>query len=204
MKKLSKILAFLSLSTFFSCNNVENEEKIVFSKDTPTALKEKSSVRDNYFSGSSGSDLTEELYIELVSKNPKLKNLEEDMQLFYQNPYFRQKQFATYDSKSNDYYSSANDKAMGISDSVLRDKILALLTDSKTKYAKKTDEHQDLLKIIEQNRTSINDKHLILKIVLTLPIIEKYQNENLPNTQDSHDLIKKQTVLIQKLDSLLP
>jgi len=57
---------------------------------------------------------------------------------------------------------------------------------------------------IAKNEATLDDHHTVLKIVLTLPVIEKYQNENMPDKNEIRNVIKEQERLIERTDSLTP
>lgn len=201
IKTLTSILTVFALVIILSCgrgtdnNNQTNQE-------TPKALQDDKPVIKSY--SRSGSDLTEELYAELVDKSQTLKNLENDLFAFIPKPNDLKEKFDKYNNKSNSFYNSTDYKLTSITDSLLKKKILAIITTSKNKYAKKTTELNSLLNIISQNGATLNDHHTVMKIVLTLPLIEKYQNDNLPDKKEFIDLIKEQEKLIKRIDSNMP
>jgi len=82
-------------------------------------------------------------------------------------------------------------------------KIVALLKASNQQYASKTAEINSLLTQISKNGKALNDHHSVLKIVLTLPIIEKYQDENKPDVKEFMNLSNEQEQLILRTDSLM-
>jgi hypothetical protein len=75
---------------------------------------------------------------------------------------------------------------------------------SSNKYAAKTAELNSLLKQISKNDATMSDHHTVLKIVLTLAMIEKYQDDNKPKTAACKDVIDRQQRLISRTDSLTP
>ena len=203
MKKNSNILWTLLISTLLlSCGGGgQTDNNKPTKQETPKALQDDKLEIKSY---SRSSDLTEELYQELVDKTAQLKKFEDDLAAFRPKPNDLNEKFIKYDGKSNGYYSSANYKATAISDSLLRMKIISLITTSNKKYASKTAELNSLIKQISKNGSTLNDQHTILKIVLTLPLIEKYQDDNKPNKKEFEDLIKEQEKLIIQADSLIP
>jgi predicted RND superfamily exporter protein len=200
-----KNIAFLFLAIFlfiglFSCvNKTENatNNKI----ETPIALQDDKSLK-NY--STIRSNLTEELYQELVTKSPELKKLEEDLETNRPKSSEINDKFSIYNNKSEGYYTSTERIANSISDSLLRNRIITILLKSKDMYAKKTDELTSLLKQISINNLTLSDHHLVLKILLTLPVIGKYQTDNLPDQKEIRELMKEQENLIKQLDKLTP
>jgi predicted transcriptional regulator len=189
------------LTLLVSCGGGRTESDKIPKQEIPKALQDNKLEIKSY---SRTGDLTEELYQELVDKTPALKKLEDDLDAFIPKPGDLNEKFQQYDSKSNSYYSSANYKASAITDSLLRVKIIELITASNKKYSTKTAELNSLLKQISKTGASLNDHHSVLKIVLTLPLIEKYQGDNNPNKKEFKDLIKQQENLILQTDSLTP
>lgn len=200
MKNISNyfILALI-LTVLFSCGDKRTGDNAISKPETPAALKDDLFEMKSY--GRSG-DLTEELYEELIAKNPALKKLEDDLDAFEQKPNDLTGKFNQYDYKSKNYYSSATYKASAISDSLLRMKIIELITASNKQYINETAELTTLLKQIHENSTTLGDHYTVMKIVLTLPVIEKYQKENLPEKEQFRKLKKQQEDLIENIDSL--
>ncbi|HET6225155.1 MAG TPA: hypothetical protein VFF27_02685 [Bacteroidia bacterium] len=63
---------------------------------------------------------------------------------------------------------------------------------------------ESLQNLIAKRGTTIEDQHVILKIIITLPIIENYQKDNLPAKDDFINVVKLQEKVIAKGDSLMP
>lgn len=192
-------IAIFSLIILNSCGKKENNNEYT-KNETPEALQENSLDLKRYSKGND--NLTEILYQDLVTKTPELKNLETEIEAF--NPQEIQDKFYKYDRKSNNYYLSAKNQAEVITDSVTKNKIIDLIKKSSENYVGKTAGLNGLLKEIREKKSSINDYHNILKIVLTIPIIEKYQNENLPSKTEFEKVIKSENELIEKTKNITP
>ena len=194
---INKIILF-SLIILTSCGGKE-ANKVNPKNEIPEALQEGSIDLKRY---SKGNNLTEELYQELVSNNPELKKLETEIDEF--NPQGIKDKFYKYDRKSINYYQSAKNQAEVITDTITKNKIIDLITKSNERYIGKTSELNGLLKSISKKENSITDYHNILKIVLTVPIIEKYQNENLPNKTEFENVINNENKIIENTKKLTP
>jgi hypothetical protein len=185
----------------FSCGGKRIENKPT-EQETPKALQDDKLDIKSY--SRSKSDLAEVLYLELVDKSPELKKLEDDLGTLNSKASDLETKFNTYNQKSDSYYNSAKEKTAAITDSLLRKKIIALITNSQNLYSNKTASVNSLRKLISDNSSTINDSYSVLKIVLTLQLIEKYQNDNLPDKKDFNEFIKDQEKLIQRTASLTP
>ena len=197
---LSTLLTLAAIMLLISCNG-RKEQNEVPKVQNPEALQDKSELRSLT---RKGSDLVDELYAELVEKSPELKELEKELADFEEVPSVTQNLFYRYDVKSNQFYANANGFASDIKDSISKKKILDFIENSSKKYDSKTKELQALVNEIADSHNTINDNHTILKIVLTLGILEKYQNENLPKTDKFLETIEMQKQLNAKVTAKTP
>ncbi len=199
MKILVTLIVLFSLIA--SCNNIGN--KTIDSRDeTPKALQEKQISIDSYSRGYS-IDLVEALYKDLLKENKQLQNIEDEI-----NDYKSQKSdtlaaYQLYNGKIEKYYADANNHAMSVSDSVLKQKLLTMIKTSTEKYKKKSGAIDSIIKQIEVKDFTINDYHVTMKIVFTLPLIEKFQDKNRPKTTGYKGIIKTQDEIIKKMDLIL-
>ena len=191
------IAIFFSVLLLISCDSKQKDVKV----ETPDALQDDKLEIKSY---RSSGNLTEELYQDLVKAKPELKRLEDELDGSKSKPDELNEIFNNYNYKSNSYYRSANLVSNSITDSVLKIKISELITKSSKRYDQNIGELNSLIKQIALNNTTLNDHHAVLKIVMTLPLIEKYQKDNLPSTKDFKDVIKHQDNIIELIDSLTP
>lgn len=193
-----KFSVVLIIFFFVSCTNRANKDNN--NNENPPALQDFDKEIKSY---DRSDDLVEELYNDLVETNEVLEKLENDFDNLSTTNYELQQKFDKYDRKSISYYATANSKISAISDSLLREKMKNHISLSKQKYADKISEHDTLIKVIAINESKLKDQHIILKILLTSPMIEKYQDDNIPNKNEWEDLIKQQEILIHRFDSLI-
>jgi hypothetical protein len=196
---LSKILTVFVFISIISCNKKE-ENNSAQNKEVPKALKEDNTSLTRY--SKRKGDLINQLYFDLVEKSPELQNLEEQIENF--NPNETINEFNNFNMKSKDYYSSSEFLTNRINDSVLKNRIVALLKKSNNQYSLKEKEYDKVISKVVDKKKSIEDYHNVLKIVLTLPIIEKYQNENAPSKQNFEKIIKKEDSIIEATKKLTP
>ncbi len=196
MKQRSMVFIVITCITMLvSCGNRQQANNTITKPETPQALQDGNSELKSFTRSSN--DLTEELYQELVDKTPALKKLEEDINALQPKQSVVEETYNKYVGKSSMYYANASTKASTIKDSLLKRKIINLITNSNNQYINKTKNLTSLLHHISGNTSSLVDHHLVLKIVLTLPLIEKYQNDNPPDKKEFKDLIYKQEKLIK-------
>ena len=166
--KIQIIISTFIFLTFGSCDNSRTQDKD--KQETPKALDDKSSYE--IFSKRGDADLVESLYKELADKTPELKDLEDKIENITKSKADSAESFDRYNEKNEAYYNSAKRHIEQIKDSLVRDKIKVLISNSLIKYNAKILRHTDLLKSIDTKTATLDDLHLILKIIRTLPLIE--------------------------------
>lgn len=194
MKKVNYII-LISLMLFASCTTKTGNDPA----QTPEALQ------DDYSSlKRSKGDLVEELYQDLLKRDPVLKKLEENLNGFRSGSSEAIQPFHNYLDKSEDYYAAVNGRAKMIKDSLLMKRMQSLIAGHQKAYKSRTAELNSLLDTLATHNAQLNDHHSALKIVKTLPMIEKYQKENLPNTNELKKLIQQQEKMLKQMKDLLP
>lgn len=193
---LSTILVFI----LTSCDNNRIQDKP--RQETPKALEDNSSY-DIVSKGRGSDDLLENLYNELVSKDVELKRLEVKIDDVNRSKNDSTASFNRFNGKVLSYFRSADIHVSAIEDSILREKMKLLIAGHLTKYNSRIAKHSELLKTLAINEISISDLHSVLKIVRTLPVIEKYQQDNLPTTKQLEGFIKQQDQTINLADTLI-
>jgi hypothetical protein len=153
------------------------------------------------YKGKRSGDLVEELYDELLSKDEGLKNLESLINDFRNRKQDSLESFFSFGSKNQSYYSSANSHLTSIQDSILAEKIKGMIHASESNYKNRVSGLQELKDEIEKKSASINDLHIALKIVKTLPIIDKFQQKSLPVVKPMDAILRDAGKIEAKADS---
>ena len=196
--KTKIFIPFLVL-TLASCSNNRTQHKP--KQETPKALEDKSSSYE-IVSKRSYDDLVESLYTELLTKDIDLKKLEDKIDELNKSKSDTTELFDNFNAKNESYFSSADRHIADIKDSLVRDKIKNIVASQLTKYNSRIARHNELLNLIEAKQLTISDLHNVLKIVRTLPLIDKYQKDNLTSTKSFQGYLKQQEEIIKLADTL--
>jgi hypothetical protein len=196
--RISRIIPVFILLATTSCNSPRTQEEQ--QRENPKALEDKSVSSDLILKRGSG-DLVENLYQELEDKSPDLKDLESKIENLSKNEPDSIESFNRYNGKNKSYYASAENYATQIGDSVLRERIKKLIVGSLMNYSSAISRHNDILQSIRENKLTLADLHILLKITRTLPLIEKYQRDNLPSAKSMEDFSRQLGQTINYLDS---
>ena len=184
--------------TLTSCDNSRTERN--HKQETPKALDDKSS--SEIFSKRVHDDLIESLYKELADKTPELKDLENKIEKVTKSKGDSTESFDKYNVKNQEYFNSANRHIDQIKDSILRDKIKTLISNSLIKYNSKIARHVNLINTIDARTATLHDLYSFLKIIRTLPLIEKYQTDNIPTTKSLEAYSRQLDETIKYADTL--
>ncbi len=177
-----------------ACGELEKTRK----PNTPIAPQSNDISISSYRSNNAVDDL----YLPLLDKNSTLKKLEDEIVNMKAKTKLVTKNFYNYDNKSKAYYNEADYQAASIKDSLLQKKLLASIDSSKNLYTSKTNELRSIVNQIAENNTLLSDRHAALKILLTLPLIENFQAQQLPHNNGMVELILIQKKLLIQIDSL--
>ena len=190
----------LIVLTLFSCNN--DQQKSSRPNDTiPTALADNKSSYE-IISKRAYEDMVESLYNELVSKDIKLKELETTIDELKKSKGDTIEPFDNFNRKNLSYFNSVDIHVSAIKDSLLRMKMKKLVEVQVAKYNASIKGHEGLLSLISSKELTMDDLHQVLKIVKTLPMIDKYQTNSLPSKKPLEKYIEKQKQTIRLADSL--
>jgi hypothetical protein len=191
-----KILPFIPLAVLLilcSCSARKRE--------TPAILEGKKIDVSSIYK-KRGADLVDALYEEVVSNSEQLKKLEQEIKQLKATFPDSLEDFKTYHEKNARYYESAEKKANAITDSVLRNSILNMIKESRGNYRDSIATHSNLDSLISKRAATIDNLHNLLKLMLTLPVIEEFQLSNRPDTFDAASLTQRLDAVILQLDSL--
>ncbi len=192
------ISALLAL-TFVACKNDAKTEKQ--KGETPKALQNQSAAYE-LVSGRGYEDLVENLYSEMVNKDIDLKKLEDKIHDLNKSKSDTTDLFDKFHGKNLSYFNSAGIHISQIKDSLLRQKMKSLIDNSLAKYNASIIKHNEFRKMIEARELTLTDLHNMLKILKTLPLMQEYQNANLPSTRSLEGYIQRQDEVIKFVDTL--
>ena len=193
------IIATITLITITSCSGSHTEDK--HKEDLPKALENKSSSYET-MSKRGYDDLLESLYNELIENTPELKQFENGIVKLQESKSDSIGSFYKFNTKNQSYFGSANAHIEQIKDSVLQGKMKLLIANSFLKYNANISRHSAIIKYIETNEITLNDLHTVLKITRTLPLVEKFQKNNLPSNAPLDGFANELKKIVQLADTL--
>lgn len=203
MKKIFTLL-LLSLFLFGACKMSGKEEPAVQpAPQNPAAFEDKSNsdfklVSKRY----DNDDMVSELYKEILAKDASLNELETAIGKLDGQRIDSVQPFYDYDNKNKSYYSSVQTHLQSITDSGLKQRMKSLIDNSMSDYKGTVSKHNGLIALLDSKDIDISNLHVVLKIVKTLPMAEKFQEDNLPSAKPMEKMLATYIRLIQQSDKL--
>jgi len=166
--------------------------------ETPQALEEN---RNNYKSSSKWreTDVIAKLYAEALEKNQKLKTLNKNIQEINNDSLnLHTKAFSKYANINDNYWATATQYIGSINDSILRQQTTTLFKNSELNYRESIVKHKYKIEKIEKLTTILNDKLILMKLMVSQSMIKNYQVNEKPAIQELETLIQQYEVLIKE------
>jgi hypothetical protein len=198
---MKKIIVIAVSFLFVSCNQPKKDIQSS-SPGIPESLQEKSGNEISFSKSRLDGDLVESLYAEFLEKNPYLSELEKTIEELDDQKQDSVEVFGKFDQKNNSYYTSTGRYTDNIKDSLLRIKIKTIIDNSLNNYKHRIAANENLIAILGTKDNNLRDLHIVLKLVKTLPLIEKYQAENTPPLKPIENVIQHFDKAIQRADTL--
>jgi hypothetical protein len=198
---MKKYLFIGIIIILMSCGNHRTENKAENKEGIAKALQDNKSVVSS-LKQYRGSNIIDELFEEAMSNDSLLKNLNDQIEKHSQASNELFVSFDKYNGKSQNYYEVALSSSNSIKDSLIRQNLVKLINESQAKYKSKVLVFNSLTGQINKNLTSINDLYTVLKVFKTMPMIEEYQNKNIPDKSAYLIEIKQERKTINKIKDL--
>jgi len=153
-------------------------------------------------SRSGGGNLVDDLYEQAVKQNNNLESIEDGIEKFYKSRNEALEKYNSFTSYNSRYYSDAKSKAAMITEAVTKQKANDIISKSEAAYQLKMSDWQTIITTLNTNERELAALHTLLKVMITEPIIAKYQATNSPDNakakEASSDLLK----VIEKIKAL--
>ncbi|HSZ73128.1 MAG TPA: hypothetical protein VK750_10675 [Cytophagaceae bacterium] len=178
-----------------ACSSTATQEKTEVSNAIPSSTKEINSSRQ--------SDMVDALYQELIEQRPELQTLENQIETVQRAKEKTLEEYNQYNNKNTGYYTNAHQRIAVIKDSLLKNSIELLLKKSQNAYTGKNSSLHEVLAALDKQSTELNDHREALKVILTMNLIEKYQQQQLPDHSNYKSIIDSYHQHIKTADSLM-
>ncbi|WP_130735583.1 hypothetical protein [Flavobacterium sp. J27] len=190
-------LVFVML-LFVSCSNRKSNEH-----NTPKALSNGNNLSYDSFIRKGRGDVLDGLYKEALENNSELKQLDAEINKLRKLGNDSLDLYKNYVANNERYWNSVEQKLNSIKDSVFRSKMqqdLVKMHEKFTTINKDNIKNDSLLNIKSE---LMRDYYIMLQIRVTSKIMEKYQENGLPKTDNYKDILKKYDSVIDATKSFI-
>jgi hypothetical protein len=148
-------------------------------------------------------DLVNELYEEKLNQSAELQVIERKIKELREARVDSTDGFHVFKNKNLHYYQSAETNRNSIHDSLLKNEINAALNRSKLSFENKIANLEKIDSLLDKKSIATSDRHLVLKLFISLGMIEQYQKDNMPSAKPMTGVVTNYDKLIFKLDSAI-
>ena len=198
---MRKIIPLLLLVTLFSCNQkIETAEA---QPDVPRALQENKEKSIISYAKRSADDLVDELYNEKLEESSALSAFEKRFRDLSEDKIDSLEVFHEFDSKNQQYYTSANNHLNRIQDSFLKQELKTVFENNSNAYKRSISQLKALEDHLEKQFVSTTDRRLALKLFITLNMMDDFKKTNQPSLSTLENVLNGFKTLNKQLDSAI-
>lgn len=196
MKKQFFLLLLISLSV--ACSNERSTtEKPNQQEQTPEVFEnEKSKVDFTSYSTRNGYDIIQQLFDEAVSKDEQLKSIATRIDKIGVQKTDSLEEYQTYIRNNQKYWNTLSGYANLLGDSVLKKELNNHIEVLKDKHNNKLSPLSSLAAQIESRERTLKDQEILMKIIVTEPMMNNYQRNEYPKIETLEALKLKYDSLI--------
>jgi len=206
IRNLQLFMILFFLITIISCDKGKNDDSPT-ENEIPKALKKNESYETDLIGGSfsrrSRGNMIEKLYEEAKEKDAKLKDLDDRIYTLFENQGDSLYAYENYSEINKDYWSSANSFAMTIGDSILRKEVIGFFNSMESDYKQKMKNHDQNRNTISTKSLELEDRLIAMKLIATLKMMKKYQENEIPRIGQLENLITNYNKLIEESKNLV-
>ncbi len=183
MKHFAFALLLIWLSS--ACSNRQDstpfEAKPI--QETPEVFQDDLKQVVSSYSKRYNSGLIESLYKEAQEANPDLRQLAKHLSKLHEIKTDSLSDFHDYQHNNNLYWKELESYKTSLNDSLLQKELDTFISNLKSKHEKRMAEKVQLSNWIDSTEISIKDQEVLLKLLVTAPLMLNYQNNEEPDIQ---------------------
>lgn len=125
-------------------------------------------------------NLVVDFYTTETTKNKELETIEKSIENFYDKKEAAENEYNTFQNYNSKYYTDVKNQANAITDSNIKQQAFIAIQQSENGYKAKIEALVVKLNQLKANEIQLRSYHELLKIKISIPVIETYQNDNEP------------------------
>jgi len=168
-----------------SCSNERDpNQEVKALNETPEVLNNESGLNlsSRYGKRLYKSDIIQQLFEEALTKDETLRSINKRISETDNLQRDSLEAFEIYTRNNENYWRSLGQYANMLNDTILRDELKIVIDSLHSKYLMKLSPIDSLVSQIESNKKLIRDQEVLMKMLVTIPMIRNYQYNELPDS----------------------
>ncbi|MGL1888292.1 MAG: hypothetical protein OCD76_17385 [Reichenbachiella sp.] len=197
------IVTIFTVLITFSCSDEKTPSQAVLIKDqTPDVLdKNESDINLSSYNKRMNSDIIQRLFDEAIAHDEQLKTLNKRIYDIEGVKNDSLERFNIYIRNNQDYWNTLNQYINQLNDTLLRDDLNLVVERLEDRYTSKVLPLNTIVSNIELSQKSLVDQQIIMKILVTEPMMRNYQNNELPDIKTLKTVERSYDTLIEDIKS---
>lgn len=196
MKKRILILLLVVLSCSGERNTKQQAGNL---EETPEVLNDNKTDLSLSYNKRRGKDIIQQLFDEALSKNEKLRSINSRITEIDEIKADSLENFNNYIRNNQNYWGSLNQYADQLNDTTLRAELKNFIEALKNKYDKNTSPLDSVAKLIDAREKFLRDQEILMKILVTAPMMKTYQQNEFPDINTMTSVQKSMDTLINDM-----
>lgn len=131
-------------------------------------------------SGRYTKNVVDKLYQEALNENESLKSLDQDINNWWEYQGENLQDFNEFVSNNENYWFGVEEYINQMEDTILQEKTRAIFNAAQQTYHQRIANHANIKRNIELKNTILQDQHVLMKLIVTLQMMDVYQQNKLP------------------------
>ena len=205
--KIKTLIIVIAVGFITSCNSQQDDATTpeTIETATPEILLEENTLSQSFSylkSGRYKADIISRLYSEALEKDSALRVLNEKIEMMSSIKEDSLQAFNNYKSVNEDYWKSAKSYIDQIQDETLKTITAKAFDDLEKVFYAKITNHEQVNLTIQQKSIALQDRLLVMKLLVTQPMILNFQNNEFPDIKTMESLIEAYDALIQEAEKI--
>jgi hypothetical protein len=193
MSRLS-LLAIILIAV--ACNNSKTDTtNELIPNETPTTFDDSKVVLSKRYD----SNIIDDLFNEATNKNAGLKSIVKRIEDIGKLKSDSLETYNKYSQTTNRYLNNFDDYINQINDSTIKNDLKSVVKILKEKHQNAIANHEKSIKILNDKNNALNDYEIIMKLIVTEPMMNNYMRNELPDIRTIKSLIGKYDTLIKDM-----
>lgn len=147
-------------------------------------------------------DLVDEFYGQAVKQNSNLESIEDGITAFYKKREDALEKYNSFTAYNSRYYADARSHVNAIPDAATKQRAADLVNKSEAAYLAKLSNWQTSITSLNSKERELKSLHELLKLVIATPVLENYQQNNLPDNSKLNEANGDLQQLIDKIKAI--